>query len=261
MLDLSLTPEDLELWNRHRYLRIANPFSKQQLEALKNWTQELSEWPESPGKWLKYFEAGARRQLCRVENFLPYHSGFRSLIESPVIFRALKLLMGSEAVLFKEKINFKLPGGEGFEAHQDAPAFVSFGQKFHITLMVAIDPATRENGGMEFSSPIPIYHTLPQAPGGTIDGAVEKKLPWFPLDLDSGDLLFFDSYLPHRSSANQSQHSRRAAYITYNRESEGSYREEYFSDKRSKFPPDCERVPGQDYSGEASIYNLGNPIG
>lgn len=31
-------------------------------------------------------------------------------------------LFEEEAVLFKEKINFKLPGGCGFFAHQDTPA-------------------------------------------------------------------------------------------------------------------------------------------
>jgi hypothetical protein len=31
-------------------------------------------------------------------------------------------LFEEEAVLFKEKINFKLPGGCGFAAHQDTPA-------------------------------------------------------------------------------------------------------------------------------------------
>jgi hypothetical protein len=29
-------------------------------------------------------------------------------------------------VLFKEKINFKLPGGSGFTPHQDSPAYITF---------------------------------------------------------------------------------------------------------------------------------------
>ena len=49
-------------------------------------------------------------------------------------------------------------------------------------------------------------------------------------------------------------------YITYNRLSEGSHREDYFADKRLKFPPEVERVAGVDYSKSASIYNLANPI-
>ena len=32
-------------------------------------------------------------------------------------------LLGEPAVLYKEKINYKLPGGAGYSAHQDAPAY------------------------------------------------------------------------------------------------------------------------------------------
>ena len=49
-------------------------------------------------------------------------------------------------------------------------------------------------------------------------------------------------------------------YITYNRESEGERRSDYFEDKRRSFPQPCERVPGEDYSAKAALYNLGNPI-
>ena len=31
-------------------------------------------------------------------------------------------LMGEESVLFKDKINYKYPGGEGFQPHQDITA-------------------------------------------------------------------------------------------------------------------------------------------
>jgi hypothetical protein len=48
--------------------------------------------------------------------------------------------------------------------------------------------------------------------------------------------------------------------VTYNRRSEGERRSDYYRDKRTRFPPECERVPGHDYSAGAAIYNLANPI-
>jgi ectoine hydroxylase-related dioxygenase (phytanoyl-CoA dioxygenase family) len=168
--------------------------------------------------------------------------------------------MGEAPFLFKEKINFKLPGGAGFAAHQDAPAFTSFGQRYHITLLVAIDGADAENGCLEFSDPVPVYETLPQTPGGTIDPEIEARLPWRPLPVEPGDLVFFDSYLPHRSGPNRSARARRALYITYNRASEGNVRDEYVVQKRTHFPPEVERLPGVDYSAKKSVFNLGNPI-
>jgi len=69
----------------------------------------------------------------------------------------------------------------------------------------------------------------------------------------------FGSMIPHRSGANASKQARRAAYITYNRQSEGSHRSAYYQSKRATFPPEIERVSGQDYSN-SGMYNIGNPI-
>lgn len=263
MLNYQLSKEDLASWEQNHYLVLRNPFPEQDVETIQSWVQDLFSWPDSPGKWMKYYEKSnlsGDQLLCRVENFIPFHQDLRNFICSATIFSILEQLMGEPAVLFKEKINAKLAGGSGFGAHQDAPAFITFGQKYHITMMVAVDDANVNNGCMEFSNPVKVYETLPQAPGGTISEEVEAALPWHTLEAKAGDIVFFNSYIPHRSPANLSEHSRRAMYITYNRKSEGERRDDYFTDKRASFPPECERITGADYSAKASLYNLGNPI-
>lgn len=263
MLKRSLSDVELSDWKREHRLRLSCPFDSAQLERLVAWTGEIEGWPETPGRWMKYFEKGTRgadRRLSRVENFVPYHDGFHELIFSAGLMGILDELMGEPACLFKDKINYKLPGGGGFEAHQDAPAFTSFDQRFHITFLVAVDPQTRENGCLEFSDPVEVYETLEQGAGGSLDKALEARLSWQPMELDPGDAVFFDSYIPHRSGPNRSPMPRRALYVTYNRLSEGDRRADYFSDKRAKFPPDCEREEGVDYSAAEALYNLGNPI-
>lgn len=263
MLNYQLTDDDLTYWKDNHHLVLRSPFSESQIETLRTWTHDLFELPETPGKWMKYFENSSKtgeRLLCRVENFIPYHDGLRALLTDGDVMRILSELMGEQAVLFKEKINAKLPGGSGFTAHQDAPAFITFKQRYHITMMIAVDDSTLENGCLEFSDPVPVYETLRQDDGGSIHPEVEAELPWRPLEAKAGDIVFFDSYIPHRSHPNTSERSRRAMYITYNRLSEGSRRDDYFADKRLKFPPEVERVAGVDYSKSASIYNLANPI-
>lgn len=170
--------------------------------------------------------------------------------------------MGEAAVLFKEKINFKSPGGNGFKPHQDAPAFISFKQTYHITMMLAIDKATVKNGCLhviengEYKK-----HILPQNTDGSITSEYVNKMKWQPIECDVGDILLFDSYIPHYSESNLSDTSRSAAFVTYNRLKDGgSKRQHYFSDKRTKFPPDCERDPNKDYSAGAMIYNVANPL-
>jgi ectoine hydroxylase-related dioxygenase (phytanoyl-CoA dioxygenase family) len=38
---------------------------------------------------------------------------------------------------------------------------------------------------------------------------------------DPGDLVIFDSYIPHRSGFNTTDESRRSVFLTYNMESDG----------------------------------------
>src|SRR5689334_23686719 len=45
----------------------------------------------------------------------PYTTLFRSMIDDHRVFSRATELLGEPAVLFKEKINFKLPGGGGFK--------------------------------------------------------------------------------------------------------------------------------------------------
>ena len=262
-----MTPLDhdqLTFWEENGYLLLPGSLSPLELNLLEGWTAGLSELPETPGKWMKYFERSrvdrARTLLCRIENFVPYHEGFSRFLRDDAKLAVLSQLMGEQAVLFKEKINFKLAGGNGFKPHQDAPAYTMFEQTYHVTMMIAIDPCTRENGCLEIVKGHHRQGILAQEPDGTLRRDVVDQRCWEPILMSPGDVLFFDSYLPHASGANRSHASRRALYVTYNRISEGDRRDDYFVHKRRSFPPECERVPGVDYSKSAGVYNLGNPI-
>ena len=65
------------------------------------------------GKWFLYYEnVGGKKTLCRTENFLPYHDGVRNLIHGK-LSKVMSDLFRESAVLFKEKINYKLAGAAG----------------------------------------------------------------------------------------------------------------------------------------------------
>ena len=248
-------------WRRQGYVLLRQQLSTSERGDLAAWVEELAAWPEAPGKWMKWYERGGdHRQLCRVEDFVDHHAGFAEFLERSELALLLERLCGEPAVLFKEKINFKLPGGAGFEPHQDAPAFTTFGQRYHVTVMISVDPATTQNGCLEIVDGFHGAGLLPQAPDGTLDRAWAAVQVWKPIEMQPGDVLVFDSYVPHRSGPNRSEAPRRALYVTYNRASDGNVRREYFARKRAAFPPECERAQGIDYTAAASVYNLGNPI-
>lgn len=251
-------------WHHNGFIYLDNFLLTTERNHLGQWCDELTSWPETPGKWMKYFEdnPNKQRQLCRVENFIDYHQGMNEIAQGARTLDLISTLMGEPVALFKEKINYKFPHGGGFKPHQDAPAFISFNQKFHITMMVAIDNCTLENGCLQVvTGGANKPEILPQEKDGSISVEIAKNLQWTPIECQRGDVILFDSYLPHYSEPNKSQGSRRALFITFNKLSEGgSMRQAYYQDKRDKFPPDCERDPNKDYSAGAAIYNVANPI-
>ena len=141
-------------------------------------------------------------------------------------------LLGEPAVLYKEKINYKLPGGAGYAAHQDAPAYRFVGT--HVSCMVAIDDATVDNGCLEVASG---QHAelLPTDDDGCVRHEVAAALPWRSVELGAGQTLWFHSRTPHRSGPNTSGAPRRALYPTYNAAAEGDLRDDYYRQKRQEF--------------------------
>lgn len=257
---MELTKQQLTHWQTRGCLHLSGFFEP---ERLATWTQELESWPETAGRWMKYFETSTDgsnpRMLCRVENFLEHHEGWRGVLTDPGLLRVLEQLFGEPAVLFKEKINYKQAGGSGFTAHQDAPAFSAFGQDFHITAMVSIDASHEDNGCLEMAYGRHEVGLLEMDAAQSLSQGAIANEQWQPVATESGDLVLFGSFLPHRSGPNRSDLPRRAAYLTYNGISQGVRRDAYYTDKRRVFPPEIEREPGRDYS-DTGLYNIGNPI-
>jgi ectoine hydroxylase-related dioxygenase (phytanoyl-CoA dioxygenase family) len=254
----------IERYQEDGFVVVTDLLSPAEKRDIAVWTSEIEQWPETPHTWMQYFEpnrATGAKQLCRTENFIPYHDGIRALLSGGALLDLTSRLLGEAAVLYKDKINFKLPGASGFEPHQDAPAFTGQGQSIHITAMIAADAATVANGCLEIVRGGHRLGPLPHTDvGGAIPADIVATMEWTPLEMSPGDVAFFGSYIPHRSGPNTTASPRRTLYITYNRASEGDRHDAYYGDKREAFPPDAEKVPGKDYSEGARVYNLANPI-
>jgi hypothetical protein len=229
---------------------VAGFYTAAETADLVRWTDEVSGLPEAPGRHMVYYEASLldpdAKVVQRIEDFCPYHGGFDAEMRSGRVARAVEQLLGEPAALFKEKINFKMPGGAGFEPHQDQQAGWSVFAPMFVTALDCIDPATIANGCLEMADAPRIGGMIGQewAPltPEEMSGFALKPLPAEP-----GDVVFFDSYAPHASKPNLTGSPRRALYVTYNRAADGDHRAKYFADKRAAFPPDIERAPGQEY--------------
>lgn len=196
--------------------------------TLSSWVDEVSSWSEG-GPGLHYKEATeAGPKLCRSEDFTPTHDGLRSLLTTGIIRDVTSALLGEPAVLYKEKVNYKLVGGAGYAPHQDAPAYPFLER--HISCMIAVDDATEENGCLEVVTGRH-HELLDQDDRGCIASAIVDEMTWAPVPLEAGDVLWFHSRTPHRSGPNRSTRDRRALYPTYNALSEGDLRDDYYAAK------------------------------
>lgn len=140
-------------------------------------------------------------------------------------------------LLFKDKINYKLPSGNGFGAHLDAPAYDHIARIEHLTANIAVDEATPENGCIEV---VPGSHKMDIGleNGGAISKIWEDSHEWVQVPLSPGDMLLFGSHLAHRSGPNHTSSDRGSIYATYYNKSEGlDLRQKYYAHRKENFPP------------------------
>ena len=275
----SAVPVTDEDWNsaaahfrRHGFIYIEDFWSPAQVEQIKNWAaliaetssqvlrnaatsgvsleRYLKDHPESP---IVVPEKKHVHQVCRAEDFVSPDTFAEFRVIPLMVGSVLAKLQGEEYVLFKEKINFKWPGGGAFPPHQDFPAYDFLQPGEHATSMLTVDSATVQNGclraAVDWTAPLtgdpkidqdrlqegkallPYYKGGPN--NGTICDEYAEKFDWRCLATNPRDLVIFSSFVPHYSDENQSDVPRRAMFLTYNRKAEGDHHSAYYDKKRN----------------------------
>lgn len=242
-----LSAENIEAFERDGYFILRQGFNAKEMALIDVWIQEIYDLPEVSGKHWVYHEKSLKKDgadlVSRIENIAPHHAGFSEL--SAALEAPTAQLLGEPCVLFKEKINFKMSGGNGFKPHQDSQAGWDSYTDFFISALVSIDESNEENGCLEicaghhhrglFKSWVPLSED-------DIAG-----MEFIPCPTSPGDVVFFDCFAPHQSAPNMTETTRRIYYTTYNRASDGDHMAQYYADKHKNFPPDIDRDPLKKY--------------
>ncbi|MEO9853048.1 MAG: phytanoyl-CoA dioxygenase family protein [Reichenbachiella sp.] len=257
-----LADSQLKFWKENSYVHIPGLF-KDRVDQMSGWIDEISTWKPSMDQWMCYYEMDNPEQLSRIENFIPYHAGMKEIFTGDTIVSLISELMNEQAVLYKERINFKSPGGGPHAAHQDGVAYeqgenAAFDPNInpYLSILISIDEATEENGCLQVVPDWPIdnLEILPmEAPYPDrpdymkIKQSLEDRLTWKKLPTQPGDALIFTERLPHRSEPNLSDKTRRIIYGVYNPLSVGDKRKKYYQDKR-KNPNDPRYMVGNPHA-------------
>ncbi len=233
---MTINQEDFHHWQQHGWLLVRQILDEDTMSSIHREINALASPAEEGGRSLHYYEnSPAGPLLCRTERFLEDSKLLSDLILKGAIPETAGRILGEPVLLFKEKVNYKLPGGAGFAPHQDAAAYDFI--DLHITCLLAVDSMTVENGCLEIA--VQREHELvPMDDAGCVREDVAAGFEWVAMEMQPGDLLFFDSYAIHRSGPNQGSSARRAIYLTYNAASESDMRQSYYENRDRRMAAD-----------------------
>jgi hypothetical protein len=200
------------------------------LRAVQEWASEVEAWPVGSHVWGHYAErTPGGDALCRTENVSACHQGFLDLVRG-ALAEIASGVMGEEVADFKDKLNYKRPGGAGFSPHQDLLAYP--GVERVVSLLVAIDECTTSSGCLWLAEGV--RRLLPTDDRGVVRAEVAAGLSWQPAELSPGDAVVIDGLAPHRSEANRSAAPRRVFVASYAPARAGYGRDRYYAARRAE---------------------------
>ena len=167
----------------------------------------------------------------------PSDDVFGAIARSERIAGGAERLLGGEVYHYHSKLTMKRPGGGGrWEWHQDYGYWYQNGCLFPdlLSVAVAIDRATRENGCMQV---LRGSHRMGRIEHGRVAGQtgadverVEHAMTIMDVvycEMAPGDALFFHSNTLHCSAANTSPHSRNLLICCYNKATNNPYKKHH----------------------------------
>lgn len=222
-----LTYEQLKSYKDTGYLVIRDVFTEEEVVVWQAECDRLlalsdDEDPKNLRVGFRTMDNGERM----IEKFDPLHDispVFAKLVADERILTPLRDIYLDELLLFKDKLIYKLPKNKGYTMHQDAAFWHDFRFEGLISVMVAIDGATRENGALEL---FPSYHDRfrQKEPLRNMDDEEKAAIDASEgviYETNPGDMILFHSLTPHQSGANMTDNSRRQLFLTYSPSKDG----------------------------------------
>lgn len=241
---MMLSKDEVELFHKRGFLVFKGFFSADEIKTISDFLDRLRDTEAEEGKEAKYYEkspVNGETVLVRVENLF---GGLNPDVEKVMINEKAKAILndlfGEAPTLFKEKVNFKLPGCRPDKLHQDQAAGWNAYSKFFISMGIVVDANRKENAALSFMCSGNYKKEL-MGPEWEVlthdDPPYKPEDEYMLIEADPGDVIFFDSYVPHGSPSNTSPKGRRNIFLTFNRSSEGDMRMKYYTDKWKNYAP------------------------
>ena len=231
---------------------VKNFFKKQDIKIIKS--QILEKISKTKNNDFFYFEKiKNKKKLRRIERISDFSDIAKKTIYSKKILKLINDVKGKNYDLFKDKLNFKYPGGKGYLPHVDGHFFwkdkndkTQKGWKKYssdfVNIVIPLEKSNKENGCLYLASNkhlSRIGNSFNEVAKKMIPGTPnikfkdKKKFKYSPVLLDVGDICIFDWKCAHYSENNNSNKSRMIFYATYYKKNrQTNIRDKYYLDKK-----------------------------
>ena len=141
-------------FNDKGFIVMKSFYNEEDMNAVSVWLDKLQDMIPFKGGEAKYYEKSTQNDeniLVRIEHILGYHNPVISkLLLSQKATDCLMDLFDEPALLFKDKVNYKLPGCRADKLHQDQAAGWNAYGDFYISMGIVIDENRMDNAALSF---------------------------------------------------------------------------------------------------------------
>ncbi|MEC7564821.1 MAG: phytanoyl-CoA dioxygenase family protein [Planctomycetota bacterium] len=222
-----LTAEQIEQFHRDGHLTVDEFFTTDQIQVvlkdLDIWAAEvrthLSREEES---WFLEQNAGDRAPLRKLDDPVYHRPAFQHLAQTPRVRQIIEQLIGPDVSIFFSQV-FMKPAHHGGPKpiHQDNFYFDPEDHLRQVTLWIALDEATTENGCLFFANGSHhegvVDHIAPadEPFNLQVPGSIAEQYTMTAAPVAQGGISIHHGSVFHQSSANQSDSPRRAVAMHF----------------------------------------------
>ena len=217
-----LSQNQLETYRRDGYVTLRRLFDHEEIDLLREAAKQDHEIAQHASERNDGEGGSIRLSLWNH----PGEGIYGMFARCHRVVDAAEQILGGEVYHYHSKMIMKEPKvGGAWAWHQDYGYWYQNGILFPLltSVMIAVDPATRENGCLKVIRGSHqmgrVDHVLKGDQAGADDARVEQALARLEMDeckMEPGDAIFFDCNLLHRSDRNHSENPRWSMICCYN---------------------------------------------
>jgi ectoine hydroxylase len=229
----SISPEQVQSYHRNGYVILRELFDHEEIGLLRRTAQEDRKLDE-----LSYNRADGEGGVVRLTLWNhPGNTIYGMFARCQRIVGTAEKLLEGEVYHYHSKMILKdAKVGGAWAWHQDYGYWYENGVLFPLltSVMIAVDPATRENGCLQVIKGSHLIGRIEHGKTGDQAGAdlervneALRRLELVYCEMNLGDAVFFHCNTLHRSDQNRSENSRWSLICCYNARRNNPYKESH----------------------------------